>query len=808
MSTPEKRSAPDQSNLTGRQKRRAKNSNARKIGTPKEFINTLAKDAPRVAGAIRADEFTAARLQEINAMQTAIRNAGNALNTLTFQALPRDMRRRAASHKLTRLPAHLRARAAREMENSPPTKRKTRRGKRQNKDDVVSREYLRRQKENKWMETHIYHTKRMHMNNIWGYRLAARPNVKSARSLYRAFQHTSIIHDASYVGCLELVGKQEDIVYIVNTVTDVTLPSVGSERFIKGNRIGHTHIYEYMNCPSNPICPVSFLWKPTMQCKSEGENVHTLWLWIHPSAFECVLKQLKHAREQTKLDAVRVNDLRDEFIRFDLSGARTTALLQAIVKPVEESNQVDKDASSTYKSSKVWRDLYHLRSASSIPPGSVIGLTVQDPRLAFAQKVHERTNQVPPEADSRLTELFAQWPEDIAYSDIWDENIRKKLLESLPSEHALAKRREENLLPGTKLEFKPNDGDVQIPVLLVQRSQGQGHSRNKRRGEQDTCKTELLEGWTLFLPKGCAMPFWKSFMFAGARVAGYEDLHALYFESGVPCYPYDYLGSRACEDARNMAKHEAESAWLRRPPAKRLNYAKLGVERPFDAAFDTLTLVSATTKTVAMLTDDTSGGDETKPGPDFYLLHGHKAVSVVLSAKTDDEAQSALLAYLAELYTKRGLKPIATLPFDAALIQVRLEFFDRGRPEANAMIYLITDDAEYETQTSYIRNREPGLKNKKKLLESLEDDEEAAAMAVDEKEKLKFPPPDDLIGYLTTANFSFHAGCGSGLGACTARGMRRLQELDNSRQREIKTVVLVRNTKALQCRPAKLQFLP
>ena len=79
---------------------------------------------------------------------------------------------------------------------------------------------------------------------------------------------------------------------------------------------------------------------------------------------------------------VHINDLRDQFIQFDLSGARTTALLQAIVKPVEESELVDNDTSPTYKSSKIWRDLEHLRSASSLPPGSVIGLTVQDPRLA------------------------------------------------------------------------------------------------------------------------------------------------------------------------------------------------------------------------------------------------------------------------------------------------------------------------------------------------------------------------------------------------------------------------------------------
>ena len=272
---------------------------------------------------------------------------------------------------------------------------------------------------------------------------------------------------------------------------------------------------------------------------------------------------------------------------------------------------------------------------------------------------------------------------------------------------------------------------MQIPILLVQRSPGQ----NNRRGQQDTCKTELLEGWTLVLPKGCAMPFWKSFMFAGARVAGYEDLHALSFESGIPSYPYDYLGSLACENVRDMAKHEAKNAWLRRPPAKRLNYAKLGLDRPFDAAFDILTSNSKTTIVKDGMDSDHENGNKT--APEFYILHGYKTISSILSAQTDDEAQTSLLSYLSDLYTKRGLEPITSLRLDTALIQVRLEFFDRGRPEANAMIYLITDDTEYDTQTAYIRNRESGLKKKKKLLEHLKEDEadgeeETTAMELDQ----------------------------------------------------------------------------
>lgn len=94
----------------------------------------VAQDAPNVTGMVRAEDFATARLQEIRTMQSAIVNAryqrrkkiatrccidprfiSKALTALTFQALPREMRRRAASHDLKRLPAHLREKAAKEV---------------------------------------------------------------------------------------------------------------------------------------------------------------------------------------------------------------------------------------------------------------------------------------------------------------------------------------------------------------------------------------------------------------------------------------------------------------------------------------------------------------------------------------------------------------------------------------------------------------------------------------------------------------------------------------------------------------------
>jgi len=34
-------------------------------------------------------------------------------------------------------------------------------------------EYERRQRQHKWLETHIWHAKRMFMNNLWGYKLVS-----------------------------------------------------------------------------------------------------------------------------------------------------------------------------------------------------------------------------------------------------------------------------------------------------------------------------------------------------------------------------------------------------------------------------------------------------------------------------------------------------------------------------------------------------------------------------------------------------------------------------------------------------------
>lgn len=245
----------------------------------------------------------------------------------------------------------------------------------------------------------------------------------------------------------------------------------------------------------------------------------------------------------------------------------------------------------------------------------------------------------------------------------------------------------QHLLPGTKLEFTENDS--KMPILLVQR----GSSESLLRGRQTTCTNELMSGWNIIMPKACALPFWKSFMFAGARAVGYEDVHAMHFESKQPNFPHDFVGTKACVNMLTMAKNESESAWKRRPPAKRFNYEKFGISRPFDPPFDVLT--------------HTTQSEASSSRPAYYTLYGDKIISLVLAAATDDQAQMQARDYFINMFAKRGITmQLDALQLSHALLQIRIEYLDRGRPEANAMIYLIDSDAEYnQVSASYLANR-------------------------------------------------------------------------------------------------------
>jgi ribonuclease P/MRP protein subunit POP1 len=115
-----------------------------------------------------------ARVAEIRSLTDTLTGIGGLRRT--FQTLPRHLRRRTMSHSLKRYPLRLRQAAQREFERDPNLQAKidlqelrNRRLKRQVKYAMST--YARRAREHVWLETHLWHTKRMHMDNIWGHRM-------------------------------------------------------------------------------------------------------------------------------------------------------------------------------------------------------------------------------------------------------------------------------------------------------------------------------------------------------------------------------------------------------------------------------------------------------------------------------------------------------------------------------------------------------------------------------------------------------------------------------------------------------------
>ena len=66
-------------------------------------------------GDLDVSAFVKAREFEIKAMLTSMGDSKSSLSTRAFQQVPKDLRRRAASHNVKKVPKRLRARAAKEV---------------------------------------------------------------------------------------------------------------------------------------------------------------------------------------------------------------------------------------------------------------------------------------------------------------------------------------------------------------------------------------------------------------------------------------------------------------------------------------------------------------------------------------------------------------------------------------------------------------------------------------------------------------------------------------------------------------------
>ncbi|KAI0689073.1 NUC188 domain-containing protein [Cytidiella melzeri] len=611
--------------MSGREKKKQKTAIARTIAVQPSTSGSATQNAvagPSKAahfdaakglpGSLDVERFAEARAFEINAMHTAMQNARADTAHRAWQQLPRHLRRRAASHDVRRVPLRLRDKAKAEMDTpkAKPKKHIPQRG--QAKREQRTEMLLKRQRDKVWLESHIWHAKRMHMENMWGYRLAVTPTEKSFRPSHRASVHGSILHDASYLGLIEIKGPERVIRSIFDRCCDFQGPSACAKRFSSGARVFVTHFYRRDSYPFNLIAPVQILWRPlatsppmsgnqqsatsqigdqTSKQKRDGktektasqpseELQRTVWLWIHPSVFDEVFQELclcaslvlelvKKANPSSSTPSeVEIADLRRDLNVFEIMGPKASQVIHGALNPVIEDGRND------FK--KCWSSLANLRSAGSVPRNTVIGFKVLDPRLSFPPKnatVSLNSWNVP-SSSAAATGFYPT--SSLAHSDIWNEEIRQPLQKPKFKKSEIDQRRSQNLIPGTPLQSQRQDD--RIPMLMIQRSVENSSSQTTN---SPFSATPSVHGWTLIIPAGWSMAFFPSLIHTGTRVGGQRERQTQAFESSSPCFPRDYPSTSAYNDFADKTGKEEQERWNKKPRAKRPAWEKLGVRSPW-----------------------------------------------------------------------------------------------------------------------------------------------------------------------------------------------------------------------------------
>ncbi|KXS18909.1 POP1-domain-containing protein [Gonapodya prolifera JEL478] len=654
---------------------------------------------PAVPRTLSATDFASHRAHEIHAMERFLSQNTELKGGLrVFQTIARHLRRRAASWNIKRLPKLVRDRAIKEAEKDPRSKQKVSKRTisrataiRKSKGISLMEDYKRRagQEGRRWLETHVWHAKRMHMVHLWGFKLADHPNDKSTKATHRHALHQSFIHDASYTRCVEISGPVDFVVRVVDACADPGAISVGSKRFTGGVRQGATVLYDTGAWPGGLLGPVTFMWRREGGGETEASQATSpnrqLWLFVHPSLLTAILASLHASLALLPPSTpVTVRATPTPLLRFELTGPRSLALLRHILHPVDPSDPlvgpaVDAGWSRPNATAwTVWNDIEGLRSAASLPPGCVLGLSVWDPRLRFPRAMPPR-NPLAPSTASALTRLLASWPADAGSSSVWDEQLRTRLADRVPLERDLNARRNQNLVPGTPLA--PALGDPIVPVLILQRGMMRSGEQGGRGSREVECGVDLL------VPQGWGAAFWKAMSFAGGVAGGLQDRRFLHFEASMPCFPYDFPSSAPYVEWASGIKAHAEELYGRKPPAKRVNYAKNGVRSPFGAEW-------------ARLVDRADEADErgleaNLSGGGFWVLETPAVGKVIRNmfeggeAVTPEAAISALIGVMSAVAAKRGLavNESGTLEgLERALVRVRVDVVGRGRPEANFFV--------------------------------------------------------------------------------------------------------------------------
>ena len=507
------------------------------------------------------ESFFEARMLELDHFLSILNDkaavGGKMGNKKSFQLLPKHMRRRAMSHNSHRVPSRIRHLAQSSAQLKNPC-RKTRKHVQK-----IIKDYQDRVQKVVWLETHIWHAKRMKMRSLWGYKIAIHSNDKGIRAAYRFMKNSSVIYDSSY-----FVGV---IVYDLDFIRTClqSMPKTGFS--IK------THFFHRENL----VCPV------------EAFNTKDgICIIVHPAAFSQIIQIFSEAN-------IKYLQLKDQLSLYRIRGAKSTQVLSKVINIQETSISNLLSNVSQFHNIK-------------FPEGAIISISLAKKLSKVKPTVKTMINapelMIPLQPSADILNLLVNWPSSLYNATFWSSFKEEQSVSYSPQFITTRSARSRYPTLNKKAPPKPKPEDINVESNIIEKSPGINQKIeideieeskieipciNMEIDEIEEEKIEIVEallvyrkeefgdGWDIILKSGENNWLWRSLVYGGAKAIGLKEYSSIHFEQGRQFYPNDYPTTEAYKAMSLIEAQERLNVYFRRPSSKRMNFERIGSPYPF-----------------------------------------------------------------------------------------------------------------------------------------------------------------------------------------------------------------------------------
>ena len=625
--------------------------------------------------------------------------------------------------------------------------------------------FKKRQINKTWLPTHLWHAKRAHMTPsqepLWNFAFPIAPTEKSYRMTHRASSlRGCVAWDTSYMSTISVEGEESSLLEVCRFlgIPEAELVSNKGLNWRQGSRSWLGWVREPEG-QDGWIAKVLIVWAGPAAAEAKKREI---MIRVHPSAFPQLWQALLAINKLQEAQIV-LKDLRYEIGSLEVIGPGAMEALVGIFQPLEApEDHIDSPGTVA----ALFSQLATVTDSHSLPRGALLSFSIADPRLGSP---HRKPGGSEPRTPSEeLAGLLSAWPLDKqrVKGPFFEWKFRLNATKHLLTQKAID-RRKGRAPPGT--QSSPLPTDRLIPILVL----AQNHEKN----------VAFHGSWTILLPWKCVLSVWYPLMYyplsngGNARFGGLDQTKQMSFERELPWFPGDYPGTNAgwLWELAERAKRKAE--WDKRPKGRRIEWSSLDLgkgrtgELGMGWACDWQYLLGAEVQSSKSKEKEAKEYPEQMPGPDTpsparYLAQPHP------SSSPDPRALTPILITLRSRGLSTTCARIYRLPTqDPALRAAWLALAKPAGRKSSQKLELPSGlrmlDPPNEGSDPDVDLDAPTSSARAALATSLLQgpvDPRQTPVQADDPSYPTVPDAVDLIGFVTTGNFSLVKGRGTAIG--------------------------------------------